>query len=176
MSVETMDREAGARDEVQFVEPGDGESIWFNQGLVDIKITGEWSKGAFSMAEIEMERGRATALHTDPSLEIFYVLEGELRFHVEGSGQRKVPAGGTIAIHPGVVHAFITASDRARFIVMHTPGTHDRFFRESGYPASDRDFSKAPPPDAERTRAAGERIGAEFLGPAPFDEVRYQSG
>jgi hypothetical protein len=42
--------------------------------------------------------------------------------------------------------------------------------REGGFPATDRDFATAPPPDHERTLAAAKAIGVEFIGPPPFSE------
>jgi len=166
---------ATAGQSVNAVPAAEGEAVWLNGALMDIKSPAEWSGDAFSLAEVAMERGRATGLHTDPSEETFYILDGELLFHIDGE-QRGASAGDTIAIRRGVPHAFIATSALARFLVLNTPGTHDRFFRAAGYPATDRDFKSAPPPDLERTRAAAERFGVQLLGPAPFENVRLQSG
>ncbi|MDQ3720939.1 MAG: cupin domain-containing protein [Actinomycetota bacterium] len=103
------------------------------------------------------------------------MLEGELRLHIDGA-ERSGGAGDTIGIRRGVPHAFMATTDLARFLVLNTPGGHDPFFRAGGHPATDRDFANAPRPDLERTRAAAERFGVQLLGPAPFDEVRLQSG
>jgi quercetin dioxygenase-like cupin family protein len=159
------------------VARGEGEAIWFNGALINVKVPGEWSDGAFSLVEVESTRGRATGLHTDPSHETFHMLEGELLFHVDGDEQG-ARAGDTVAVPQGVPHAFMVVSDSARFLVLNTPGTHDRFFRAGGEPASDRDFARAPEPDLERTMAAAQEHGVRFLGPPPFDsgEVRQTSG
>lgn len=159
------------------VGPSEGEAIWFNGALITIKSPGEWSDDAFSLVEVAMERGRATGLHTDPSHETFYVLEGELLFHVDGK-ERRASAGETVAIRRGVRHAFVAVSELARFLVLNTPGTQDRFFRDGGFPANERDFASSPPPDLERTTAAAERYGVALLGPPPFaeDSVRLRSG
>jgi quercetin dioxygenase-like cupin family protein len=159
------------------VGSGDGEAIWFNGALVTIKAPGQWSGEAFSLAEVAMPKGRATALHTDATDETFYLLEGELLFHIDGH-DRRAGAGETLAIRRGVPHAFLAVSDTARFLVLNTPGTHDRFFRAAGFPATDRDFASAPPPDRDRTLAAANEVGVELLGPPPFPEgsVRLQSG
>ena len=170
-----MTTTARSADPVNAVRAFEGEAIWFNGALMNIKSPGEWSDEAFSLVEVAMEKGRATGLHTDASEETFYVLEGELLFHIDGD-ERRARAGETIGIRRGVPHAFMAVSELARFLVLNTPGTHDRFFRAGGYPAADRDFANAPPPDLERTRAAAEQVGAQLLGPAPFDEVRLQSG
>jgi quercetin dioxygenase-like cupin family protein len=155
--------------------PAEGETIWFNGALMSIKAPCEWSDGAFSLVEVAMQSGRATGLHTDPSHETFYVLAGELLFHVDGE-ELPALAGQTVAIRRGVPHAFIAVSELARFLVLNTPGGQDRFFRDSGVPATDRDFASAPPPDLERTKAAAEKHGVAFIGPPPFEDVRLRSG
>jgi quercetin dioxygenase-like cupin family protein len=155
----------------------EGEAIWFNGALMTVLSPGEWSEDAFSLVEVTMERGRATGLHRDPSHETFYVLDGELLFHVDGEEQ-SAAQGATLAVRRGVPHAFIAVSEIAHFLVLNTPGTQDRFFRDGGFPATSRDFADAPAPDLERTRVSAQRHGVELLGPAPFTEgaVRLQSG
>ncbi len=151
----------------QAVPPLGGDAIWFNGALQNVKLPGAWSDDALSLVEVESTRGRATGLHTDPSHESFYVLDGELLFHVDGQ-EHPAGAGATVAVRRGVPHAFVVVSKTARFLVMNTPGTQERFFRRGGEPALNRDFSAAPPPNLERTQAAAEEFGIEMLGPPPF--------
>jgi quercetin dioxygenase-like cupin family protein len=162
---------------VHIVAPLEGDALWFNGALQNIKVPGEWSEDAFSLVEVVSSAGRATGLHTDPSHETFYLLEGELLFHVAGE-EHRAGAGETIAIRRGVPHAFLITSETARFLVMNTPGGHDRFFRAGGEPALSRDLDSAPPPDHERTMAAAQAHGVAFLGPPPFAAaaVRETSG
>jgi quercetin dioxygenase-like cupin family protein len=162
---------------IRTVAAAEGEAIWFNGALVTVKTPGEWSDDAFSLVEVSSTAGRATGLHADPSHETFYVLDGEMLFHVDGH-EHRAGVGDTIAIRRGVPHAFLVVSDAARFLVLNTPGTHDRFFRDGGEPATSRDLSAAPPPNLERTMAAAEQHGVRFLGPPPFDAtaVRQTSG
>jgi quercetin dioxygenase-like cupin family protein len=159
------------------VAPLEGDALWFNGALQNIKLPGEWSDDALSIVEVTSTRGRATGLHTDPSHETFYVLDGEVLFHVDGE-EHLARAGETVAIRRGVPHAFVIASETARFLVMNTPGTQDRFFRAGGEPALTRDFADAPPPDLERTMAAAQEHGVTLLGPPPFaaDAVQQISG
>lgn len=168
---------APATGSIRTLGPGAGELIWFNGALVNLKTPAEWSDGALVMAEIAMPQGRATGLHTDPSHETFYVLEGELLFHLDGE-EHRAPVGEVVSIPRGVPHAFIAMSEVARFLYVNTPGTHDRLFRGGGVPATDTDFASAPPPDHERTLAAANEVGTEFLGPPPFSDelVRLTSG
>jgi quercetin dioxygenase-like cupin family protein len=165
------------RTSVLSVGPREGDAIWFNGALQNIKVPGDWSDDAFSLVEVESTQGRATGLHTDASHETFYVLEGEMLFHVDGE-ERRARSGQTVAIRRGVPHAFLIVSDTARFLVMNSPGGHDRFFRAGGVAAMGRDLGAAPPPDHARTMAAAAAHGVVFLGPPPFaaSSVRVASG
>src|SRR5882757_7740158 len=78
----------------------EGDAIWFNGALQNIKVPGAWSDDAFSLVEVISTEGRATGLHTDPSHETFYVLEGVLRFHVDGE-EHLAEAGQAVAIRRG---------------------------------------------------------------------------
>ena len=159
------------------VPPLEGEAIWFNGAHQQVKLPGEWSDDALSVVEVRSREGRATGLHTDPSNETFYVLDGELLFHVAGE-EHRAEAGATVTIRQGVPHAFLVVSETVRFLVMNAPGTHDRFFRAGGEPAHSRDLADAPVPDLERTMAAAREYGIVFLGPPPFavGAVRETSG
>jgi quercetin dioxygenase-like cupin family protein len=159
------------------VAPLEGDAIWFNGALQNVKLPGGWSDDALSLVEVVSTEGRATGLHSDPSHETFYVLEGRILFHVDGE-EHEASAGATVAIRRGVPHAFLILSETARFLVMNTPGTQERFFRAGGEPALTRDLAAAPPPDFERTLAAAREYGIEFLGPPPFatEAVRTTSG
>lgn len=172
-----MSSPASTDNALHLVAPLGGDALWFNGALQNIKLPGEWSDDALSLVEVTSTEGRATGLHSDPSHETFYILEGEMLFHVDGEEYR-AQAGQTIAIRRGVPHAFLIVSKTARFLVMNTPGTQDRFFRAGGEPAPSRDFAAAPPPNLERTKAAADEYGVKLLGPPPFaaDSVRTTSG
>jgi quercetin dioxygenase-like cupin family protein len=149
------------------VAPLEGDALWFNGALQNIKVPGDWSDDAFSLVEVVSTMGRATGLHSDPSHETFYVLEGTILFHVDGE-EHAAQAGETVAVRRGVPHAFVVTSETARFLVINTPGGQDRFFRDGGEPARSRDFASAPPPNHERTAQAARAHGVEMLGPPPF--------
>ena len=149
------------------VAAGEGETLWFAGAHQTIKHPGDWSNGKFSLVEVSVPRGRATPLHRDPSDETFYILEGELLFFVDGS-ERLARPGDTISLTQGVPHAFVASSDVARFLVLNTPGTHDRYFRDGGEPATHKDLGNAPDPDYDRIEASNQKHGIEILGPPPF--------
>jgi quercetin dioxygenase-like cupin family protein len=149
------------------VAAGTGENLWFAGAHQTIKHPGEWSDGTFSLVEVAVPRGRATPLHRDPSDETFYVLDGELLFHIDGT-EHTAGAGDTLAVRRGVPHAFTATSEIARFLVINTPGTHDQYFRDGGEPAAHADFDTAPPPNYAKIEASNRKHGIEMLGPPPF--------
>ena len=153
------------------VGAGEGETLWFAGAHQTVKHPGAWSDGAFSLVEVMVPRGRATPLHRDPSDETFYVLDGEMLFHIDGAEQL-TSAGDTVSLRRGVAHAFVATSDVARFLVLNTPGTHDSYFRDGGEPATHTDLTAAPAPDYERLEASGKRHGIEMLGPPPFTKLQ----
>ena len=150
------------------IAAGEGETIWFAGAHQTIKHPGDWSEGKFSLVEVSVPRGRATPLHRDPSDETFYILEGDVLFHVDGT-ERLAGPGDTISLRQGVPHAFVVSSDVARFLVLNTPGTHDRYFRDGGEPATHQNFGDAPAPDYGRIEASNAKHGVEMLGPPPFE-------
>jgi hypothetical protein len=126
----------------------------------------------YAIVEDVAPRGKTTPLHVHDTFdEIFYVIDGELLVHIDGT-DHSAPAGGVAAIPRGLPHAFLVVSETARFLGFATPGdVFERFLREGGDVPTAPD---APPPplDIERVRAAGERTGAmRVLGPPPFAKV-----
>lgn len=96
--------------------------------------------------------------------ELFYVLEGELVFELDGQ-RFPVGAGGTVFLRRGVVHAYQNFTERdARLLIATTPGGFSEFFVE---------LSAATPaggmPAFEVLRALAEKYGITTLGP-PMSE------
>ena len=92
--------------------------------------------------------------------ELFYVLEGELVFELDGA-RHTVRAGDTVYLRRGVVHAYqnFTATD-ARLLIATTPGMFCHLFVE---------LSAATPPGTmpsfELIDAIATRYGITTLGP-----------
>ncbi len=145
-----------------------GECRWFYGGGVHTwKVTADETGGAFMLFEDRMERGKVTPLHTHPSVETMYVLEGEILMHVDGQEHRIEPGG--VAVAPaGVPHAFMVVSAIARLLCLHTPGCCQAFYWDASEPMSDDDTA-ARPVDFDKVRASAQRNGGiELLGPPPF--------
>lgn len=149
----------------------EGELLWFNRDLLILKATSKQTNGAFLLFEEQSQRGKATPLHVHPNEdEAFYVLDGEVRMHVDGAEHAGGP-GSFVAIPRGVPHAFTVTSETARVLTLLTPGSPaaEAFFRDAGEEAPEHKLPPPGPPDIKRIQAAAERHGSvKLLGPPPF--------
>ena len=96
--------------------------------------------------------------------ELFYVLEGELVFELDGERFTAV-AGSTVYLRRGVVHRYQNfTSETARLLIVTTPGTFCGFFEE---------LSAATPtgglPEMAVLGALGEKYGITTMGPPMMD-------
>jgi len=144
----------------------DYEHRWFFGGGVHTwALSAEDTGGAFFLVDdIDLEQGKTTPLHTHPSVETMYVLEGSIRMHMDGV-EHDVRTGGVSMAPAGVPHAFLVTSSRARLLTLHTPGTCEAFYRDASepYDASSREV------DFGRVVSAGQATGGMVVvGPPPF--------
>ncbi len=89
---------------------------------IRIKILISKEDGAnFDLCILEMDSGTEAPLHKHEEDEAFYILSGELEFHL---GERKVKAtqGDHIYVPKGLNHsAFNLAKNKVKAIVVHNP-------------------------------------------------------
>lgn len=129
-----------------------------------VKVSAQDSDGmlAFFHLVAPPMSGPPLHVHTRED-ELFYVLEGELVFELDGE-RHTVRAGDTVYLRRGVVHAYqnFTKSD-ARLLIATTPGGFSDFFVE---------LSAITPrgglPPLDRVGAIGEKYGMTMLGPPMF--------
>jgi quercetin dioxygenase-like cupin family protein len=149
--------------------PDTQTAIWFLGALSQVRVSGEQTGGAFSLADTLARRGNASPVHVhDRDDETFLVLDGELRVMV---GEEDHAAGpGTVAVLPRRLrHAYVVTSATARFLVLHTPGGFEQFAAEVGEPAP----AATPPPepagapDLAALAQAAARHGITILAPPP---------
>lgn len=130
---------------------GEGRSLRLMGSRVAIKAASEHTGDAFAVLEFRLAAhtpGPPPHLHRRTD-EAFYVLEGELTFHL---GDRSVEAGpGAFVLVPrGVVHTFENAmNSEARFLEVAAPGAFAGYFEEvlAALPAG------GGPPDPETMAA-----------------------
>lgn len=143
----------------------DGERRWFyGGGLHTWLARSEETGGEFLLVEDRMRGGKATPLHVHPlSDETFYVVEGEIVVHLDGT-DHTVGAGGVAVAPRGVPHAFMVTSPEARVLWMHTPAHCQGFYLAASVVSDDEGEL-----DLDRVRAAAaDDPGIELLGPPPF--------
>ena len=139
---------------------------WFYGGGVHTwKVSAADTDGAFLLFEDEMDQGKCTPLHTHPADETMYVLEGEIRMHVDGT-DHEVSVGGIVVAPRGVPHAFLVTSPTARVLWLHVPGSCENFYLAASTPL---DEATEQIVDFDRIHAAaGSTDGITIVGPPPF--------
>lgn len=137
---------------------------------LSITADSETTDGEYLVLDMLVPPMFENGLHTHEQSEVFHVIEGEARLHVDGRDQTLGP--GTSGYVPGSeVHGFSNESDEVcRVIAVMTPGGAEGFFREAGQPTDDRSLPEPIEPTEEMLQslfATGKRYGFEFLGPLP---------
>lgn len=143
---------------------GEGEKRWFlGGGVWTWKVGSAESGGDLSVVEVEMEGGKSTPLHTHPTSESMWILEGRIRYRIDGDTD--LGAGDFVLVPAGVPHAFLVLSETARVLTIQPSCVCEAFYRGSSEPleGSSRitDFARLH----ESAQANG---GIEILGPPPF--------
>ena len=140
------------------VGPNDGTQVEGPVGgPLTFKVRGEQSGGALTALENVIPPGQGPPLHTHANEdESWYVIEGELRFKLEGEIQ-SAPPGSFVFVPRGTPHCFQNIADTpARILVMFTPAGMEHFF--------DR-FAALSAPDPEAFGKIGEPLGMKVIGP-----------
>ena len=100
--------------------------------IIHIHATAEDSGGGYSMVEMVLppySPGAPPHYHKHMT-ESFYVLQGAMDATI-GDTNRKIYPGEVAIVQPGVKHSFRNSGGQAlRFLLIATPGGHDRFFFE----------------------------------------------
>ena len=145
------------------------EQRWFFGGGVHSWLAkAEETAGAFLLFSDVMDKGKRTPLHTHPSDESLYVVEGEILVHLDGQ-EHALSAGGLVIAPRAVPHAFLVLSETATMLTLHTPGTCQAFYLGASEPLT-HDTDRVV--DFDRVRASAVTNGGiGILGPPPFPPV-----
>jgi quercetin dioxygenase-like cupin family protein len=146
----------------------EGLALWFLNGLLILKATGEQTGGAFALIDNAGPPGGGSPYHVHHNEdEAFYVLEGEITVYV---GEERIKAQpGTWVYGPREVpHGFrIEGDSPARFLLLYTPAGFEQYFVEVGEPARELTLPPAEPPNMERLMSLSPKYDIEILGPLP---------
>ena len=137
---------------------------------ISITADGESTDGEYLVLDMLVPPLFENGLHTHTPSEVFHVIEGEIRLHVDGE-DRTLSPGMSGYVGSGDVHGFANAGDGvARVVAVMTPGGAEGFFREVGQSSADRSLPEPVEPTEEMLQsvfATGEKYGFEFMGPLP---------
>ncbi|HEX6459198.1 MAG TPA: cupin domain-containing protein [Thermoleophilaceae bacterium] len=153
-------------EQVIVSRPGEGRSLLVGGGdYVTYRVRSADTGGAYFCFEVSTTPGFGPPLHKHEYRELFYVLEGEYEFTLDGQTISGGP-GTAIAVPPNVPHTFRNATDGpARLLFIHQPAALEEFFEEFGVPVSAAGEAPADlePPDFAAMGAALERNGVRVL-------------
>jgi quercetin dioxygenase-like cupin family protein len=132
--------------------PGDGEAMSWFSAVLTLKA----SAPELGVCEAVIGPGDEPPMHVHSREdEWFYLLDGEVSFHVGGETYHGGPE--TFVSFPrGIPHTFTVESPSARFLVINTPGGFERMF-------------ELAPTTVEDAARALEQYGMEIVGPHPRD-------
>jgi mannose-6-phosphate isomerase-like protein (cupin superfamily) len=117
--------------------------------------------GAWSLFEEEVPSGMGPPPHRHDWDEAYYILDGEIDFHIDGAAVRS-RRGDFNYLPRGTVHGFKGASSgSARLLIFAAPAHGSEFFHELNNEVLDI------PADLRKVPEIGERHGIEFVTPAP---------
>ena len=108
----------------------EGETLSAMGAQVRFLISGDRTGRAWSLTECEAPKDQGPPPHQHPWDEAYYILEGAVRFTVDGRDTVANP-GDFLFVPAGTVHAFQGASDKtARMLFFDAPAASEAFFRE----------------------------------------------
>jgi mannose-6-phosphate isomerase-like protein (cupin superfamily) len=152
--------------DASFLEPGEGQVIWFLRNRMTIKATARSTGGAYGLVESLIAPGFSPPLHVHHREdEAFWVLEGAVSMRCGDRTFRAGP-GAFVFLPRNVPHTFVVEGDvPARMLTLLTPGGGEGVFIEGGRRAEGDGLPPAAPPDIEALKRVSERYGAEIVGP-----------
>jgi quercetin dioxygenase-like cupin family protein len=123
-----------------------GVSSYWSLGLLQtFLVEGRDTGGRVTLGEGLARKGTEPPPHTHTREdEAYYILEGELTFHVGGQIIEAKP-GDFVWLPRGVEHSFDLHTPQARALIMFTPAGLEEAFKQIGEPA--RSATLPPPTD-----------------------------
>lgn len=151
---------------------GQGRRLRVLTDLVEIRISGDESGGAYALVEVQSPPlGGAVELHAHPVRESLFVLEG--LYEVRGLGSDgpyviRASAGDLVRIAPGAPHSYQNLGETpGRLLALYEPPTGVIDLFEALHSAVEHPEPLEAPPEAlpglERTRALYTRHGVSSL-------------
>jgi mannose-6-phosphate isomerase-like protein (cupin superfamily) len=146
------------------------DHLWFLDTLVSVHVASSQGTAGLSVLERRAPYGESPALHLHRAEdEVFYILEGELRFQI-GREERRLGPGQSLLAPQGAPHTYrVESTAGAHWLTVTTRGDFERLVRALARPA---EKIALPPPAGEPTPEAIQRLtetarahGIEIVGP-----------
>lgn len=136
---------------------GEGEALSVMGAGVRFLCPAEKTGNSWSMMEVTLPKHAGPPSHDHPWDEAYYVIEGEVRFGLDGR-EVLAKAGDFLYAPGGTLHSFEGASERpARVLIFDAPAHAEAFFREV-----DREVKRIPQ-DMAKVPAIGDRHHIRFV-------------
>jgi quercetin dioxygenase-like cupin family protein len=144
----------------------EGEAISMLGGTYLVKAAGDETDNQMTVMEMHIPEGAGPPPHTHPGGEAVYVLEGTIRYHIDGEAVEGGP-GSFFYVPAGTTENFEPTSE-VRLLVVYAPGGMEQFFREAGEPgqAGELPPPSDEPPDIGRIVQIGQKYGMNIQAPA----------
>jgi quercetin dioxygenase-like cupin family protein len=144
---------------------GEGTAYWMLGGLYELKAGADETGGTASIFEFTIPAGAGPPPHTHPGGEAVYVLEGNVRYHIEDDVYEGGP--GSFFYMPEGTWENFEPTTQVRLLVIYMPGGTEAFFAEAGEPAQKHELPPPleGPPDIERLISIGEKHGMAMKPP-----------
>lgn len=145
--------------------PGAGETFHFLNTLNTIKVGASGSGGVLSAIEFLAPRGFGPPLHRHGvEDELFYVLDGEVRF-VVGDQDQVQATGSTVFLPKLLPHTFQVLSESATVFQVTTPAMFEHLVAALGTPAAEAVLPEPKEIDGAEVARVCARFQIEVLGP-----------
>ena len=159
-----------AQEGVRAIKQDEGKP--FDLGPVHFrwKVRGEDSAYAYTMFELNLSPGGGVDLHSHPSPETFYVLEGEVTFfHITNGEQEALVCdeGTTVMIPQNALHALFNKSDNNCRLLDVSTSSHQYFFDSVAQADRQENFGSLEPKTVVRRLFEIARNNEMYL--APYD-------
>lgn len=146
-----------------------GEVLWFLNSLVVIRVSSAQGADAMCVMEHRLPYGDSPPLHVHRDEdEIFHILEGVVRFRVDGE-ERLAVAGETVLAPKRLPHTYrVESLTGARCLTVTRGSGFETMVRAAGRPATAAELpaqvTPTPKMVAELARACAEN-GIDIIGP-----------
>jgi quercetin dioxygenase-like cupin family protein len=137
---------------------------------ISVTADSDTTNGEYLVLDVLVPPMFENGLHTHDQSEVFHVIDGEIRLHVDGE-DRVLGPGASGYVSGRTPHGFANAGDStARVVAVMSPGGAEGFFREVGQRTDARSLPAPVEPTEETLQslfATGEKYGFRFVGPLP---------